>query len=53
MANLDTRPFAVLTGASSGVGYELASPFSEAGYDLAVAVAAKMQGQISQPGSTS
>lgn len=37
MANPDTRPLAVVTGASSGIGYEPASLFSEAGYDLVVA----------------
>jgi NAD(P)-dependent dehydrogenase (short-subunit alcohol dehydrogenase family) len=37
MANPDTRPLAVVTGASSGIGYELASLFSEVGFDLVVA----------------
>lgn len=37
MANPDTRPLAVVTGASSGIGYELASLFSEVGYNLVVA----------------
>ncbi|MEW2378925.1 SDR family NAD(P)-dependent oxidoreductase [Micromonospora sp. NPDC047812] len=31
------RPFAVVTGASSGIGYELAAQFVEHGYDLVVA----------------
>src|SRR6476646_10415884 len=30
-------PFAVVTGASSGIGYELARQFAEHGYDLLVA----------------
>ena len=30
------RPFAVVTGASSGIGYELARQFAEHGYDLLV-----------------
>jgi uncharacterized protein len=34
--NLDTRPLAVVTGASSGIGYELARKFGEIGYDLVV-----------------
>lgn len=37
MANPAKRPLAVITGASSGIGYELASLFSDAGYDLVVA----------------
>jgi short-subunit dehydrogenase len=31
------RPFAVVTGASSGIGYELARQFAEHGYDLLIA----------------
>jgi uncharacterized protein len=31
------RPLAVVTGASSGMGYELAVQFAEHGYDLVVA----------------
>jgi len=30
------RPFAVVTGASSGIGYELAAQFAEHGYDVLV-----------------
>lgn len=33
----NTRPFAIVTGASSGIGYELAKLCAENGYDLAVA----------------
>jgi short-subunit dehydrogenase len=32
-----TRPLAVVTGASSGIGYELAKQFAENGFDLVVA----------------
>src|SRR5262245_18013934 len=31
------RPLAVVTGASSGIGYELARPFGERGFDLLIA----------------
>ncbi|MEV1146559.1 SDR family NAD(P)-dependent oxidoreductase [Micromonospora sp. NPDC049799] len=31
------RPLAVVTGASSGIGYELAAQFAEHGYDLVIA----------------
>jgi short-subunit dehydrogenase len=31
------RPFAVVTGASSGIGYELARQFAEHGYDVLIA----------------
>jgi NAD(P)-dependent dehydrogenase (short-subunit alcohol dehydrogenase family) len=31
------RPLAVVTGASSGIGYELAAQFAEHGYDVVVA----------------
>jgi uncharacterized protein len=32
-----SRPFAVVTGASSGIGFELAKVFGEEGYDLLIA----------------
>jgi uncharacterized protein len=32
-----SRPLAVVTGASSGIGRELAARFAENGYDLVVA----------------
>src|SRR3954469_13799149 len=37
MSPLSDRPFAVVTGASSGIGYELAPQFAEHGYDLLIA----------------
>jgi short-subunit dehydrogenase len=37
MADAETRPLAVVTGASSGIGFELAKVFGEEGYDLLVA----------------
>jgi short-subunit dehydrogenase len=39
MTNTSPRPFAVVTGASSGIGYELAKQFAEHGYDLLIASA--------------
>ncbi len=37
MNNGTNRPFAVVTGASSGIGYELAKQFAQHGFDLLVA----------------
>ena len=36
MANASTRPLAVVTGASNGIGYELAKQFAQNGFDLVV-----------------
>lgn len=33
----ETRPFAVITGASTGIGFELAKQFAENGFDLLIA----------------
>src|SRR4051794_25692821 len=32
----DIRPLALVTGGSSGIGFELASQFAERGYDVAI-----------------
>ena len=37
MNSTETKPFAVVTGASSGIGYELAVQFAQHGYDLLMA----------------
>lgn len=37
MTNSDSRPLAVVTGASSGIGFALADVFAEEGYDLVIA----------------
>jgi uncharacterized protein len=36
MSNTNERPFAVVTGASSGIGYELARQFAQNGFDVLV-----------------
>ena len=37
MSAVATKPFAVVTGASSGIGYELAKQFAEHGFEALVA----------------
>jgi short-subunit dehydrogenase len=41
MAINSTRQFAVVTGASSGIGYELAKQFAQNGFDLLIAAASE------------
>ena len=36
MATSSTKQFAVVTGASSGIGFELAKQFAENGFDLLI-----------------
>lgn len=56
METASTRQFAVVTGASSGIGYELAKQFAEHGFDLLIAAggdgihnaAAQLQAQGAQ-----
>lgn len=37
MNSTETKTFAVVTGASSGIGYELAAQFAQHGYDVLIA----------------
>src|SRR5689334_9029015 len=36
MNNGSNKPFAVITGASSGIGYELAAQFAQHGFDILI-----------------
>jgi len=53
MEGSQERPFAVVTGASSGIGYELAGIFGENGFDLHISNSrkAEMHRQMAEPGS--
>jgi short-subunit dehydrogenase len=46
MTDIDLKPLAVVTGGSSGIGFELAKQFAEHGYDLLIA--AENQGQLAE-----
>jgi len=52
--NVNDRQLAVVTGASSGIGFELAKVFAEEGYDLIVAAEdeelQKAAGELNQIG---
>ncbi len=43
-----TRPLAVVTGASSGIGYELAKQFAQNGFDLLVTATGESINQVAQ-----
>jgi len=46
------RPFAIVTGASSGIGYELAAICAQEGFDLLVAADRPEQHRrMAEPGS--
>jgi uncharacterized protein len=46
MADADIKPFAVVTGGSNGIGYELAKEFIANGYD--VLIASEVQGHLAE-----
>lgn len=48
MNRLITRPLAVVTGASSGIGYELALQFAQNGFDLLVTATGSSINQVAQ-----
>jgi uncharacterized protein len=48
MTSADTRPLALVTGASSGIGFELAKQFATRGFDLLVTAE---DGEIQQAGT--
>ena len=43
-----TRPLAVVTGASNGIGYELALQFAQNGFDLLVTATGSSINQVAQ-----
>jgi len=48
MTNTQTRPLAVITGASSGIGYELAKQFAQNGFDLLVTATGSNIDQVAE-----
>lgn len=48
MDNSFTRPLAVVTGASSGIGYELAKQFAQNGFDLLIAANSSNLNEVAQ-----
>lgn len=48
MDNSSTRPLAVVTGASSGIGYELAKQFAQNGFDLLVTATGPSINEVAQ-----
>ncbi|BCL37695.1 SDR family NAD(P)-dependent oxidoreductase [Nostoc sp. MS1] len=46
MNNSLTRPLAVVTGASNGIGYELAKQFAQNGFDLLVTATGSSINQV-------
>ena len=49
MDNSLTRPLAVVTGASNGIGYELAKEFARNGFDLLVTARATKMTRLKLP----
>jgi NAD(P)-dependent dehydrogenase (short-subunit alcohol dehydrogenase family) len=45
------KPFAIVTGASSGIGFELAPICAQEGFDLLVAALAEQHRRMAEPGS--
>ncbi|WP_420139854.1 SDR family NAD(P)-dependent oxidoreductase [Sphingomonas sp.] len=57
MTDAEARPFAVVTGGSNGIGYELALQFADHGYDVLIAAEnaqhlAEAQDALAQDGAT-
>lgn len=48
MTSASNRPLAVVTGASSGIGYELAKQFAQNGFDLVVTATSAEINQVAQ-----
>ncbi|MBL1177794.1 SDR family NAD(P)-dependent oxidoreductase [Pantanalinema sp. GBBB05] len=48
MTSASNRPLAVVTGASSGIGYELAKQFAQNGFDLVVTATSSEINQVAQ-----